>query len=150
MHSAARSTTEGSGWLRSFSSPRRPSSFVISALFSSSTLRFFSAPAAARTKVSALPCRSFTNARVPPSSWILPRLVSSSARFSRQFAARSRVRVWLLSIMIFTMSSTPPVSRMVTWISSCTQRLAMAPSALEKMFGFGEDVRSKSFFTPPA
>mmetsp|Transcript_55044 Transcript_55044/g.141711 ORF Transcript_55044/g.141711 Transcript_55044/m.141711 type:complete len:581 (+) Transcript_55044:242-1984(+) len=158
-HSAALPTTIVSTCLSMPTRAERPSLFAISALLSSSTDIFFSAPAAARIQTSLPEPSIFTSASMPPSSRMFSRFSRSRARFSRQFAARSLVRGWAAFTSRSTTLVRPPASRMAVWFSGCTDRFARAPSALATMFapcsppwilppGLGS--RPRSLCTPPA
>mmetsp|Transcript_7413 Transcript_7413/g.20007 ORF Transcript_7413/g.20007 Transcript_7413/m.20007 type:complete len:343 (+) Transcript_7413:861-1889(+) len=161
MHSAALPTMAGSTCLSIPMSADRPSFLTISALLSSSTERFFSAPTAARIQPSRLEPSIFRSAAMPPSARMVSLFSRSRARFSRQFAARSFRRVLCPLTTRSTTLAMPPASRIAEWFSGCTERFARAPSALATRLPLppcslprtsapGTGSMPSSFTTPPA
>mmetsp|Transcript_66408 Transcript_66408/g.138684 ORF Transcript_66408/g.138684 Transcript_66408/m.138684 type:complete len:325 (+) Transcript_66408:887-1861(+) len=90
-HSADLPTMTISWWSRRSTRALTPSCLAISALLSSSTLRFLIAPAAARTQSSLAESSIRTRCAEPPKMRICSRFSRSRLRFSMQFAALSLV-----------------------------------------------------------
>mmetsp|Transcript_53751 Transcript_53751/g.143844 ORF Transcript_53751/g.143844 Transcript_53751/m.143844 type:complete len:320 (-) Transcript_53751:525-1484(-) len=157
-HSAALPTVTMSGCfsklIMSFSPPWK----AISALLSSSTVRFLRAPAAARIQASFDEDNILTSTSAPLQCLIISRFSRSSARFSKQLAALSFVRSCGEVATRSTIFLIEPDSRMAPQFSGCTAKLAMAPKALATMPGSllgaswssEQGSRSNNFFKPPA
>mmetsp|Transcript_74416 Transcript_74416/g.215693 ORF Transcript_74416/g.215693 Transcript_74416/m.215693 type:complete len:343 (+) Transcript_74416:1531-2559(+) len=147
-------------WLSISTKALTPSCLAISALLSSSTLRFFSAPAAARVQSSVSDTNNLTKAALPLSCLIASRFSRSSARFSKQFAARSLILGFSDPLRRSTTLLIPPPSRTAEWFSGWMDKLASAPNAHATMLAplsVCSTPRppyvwsmSNNFFTPPA